>query len=310
MCLLPGAGHVLSGAGAAVNQQALQLGQVGGGERLVAAQLVQGDVVFMRTQEGAHLEAKALKVSRAAAQRQSHFGRLAHHVFKVGVHHLALRFLQQFDEPAQMPAYLLQHGQGYVLPPLFARHGLDQHHVLLYVGDAAQLAQAIGQRPHLIAQARKAYVAMGASQLGAQHQQVKALGFFIVVAHAAGQARHMLRQLCQLIARHRVPCGGLAPLLHPAALWAHHKVVQAHARHHGVQMAGGVCAQGVGCKAIARHRFCRNPTVCPLRQLCIQHGQQLQPCLESTLAQGFCHSALAAFQVLAEELQVLAEVED
>ena len=45
----------------------------------------------------------------AAAQRQLHFGRFTQRVFKVGVHHLPRRLVDQLDQPAQVAQWLLAH---------------------------------------------------------------------------------------------------------------------------------------------------------------------------------------------------------
>jgi len=105
------------------------------------------------------------------------------------------------------------------------------------------LLQGAGNRLHLLAQGHEARLRLQNGQLGAQHQHVEALGFFIVVQQGRGQVCHLLTQLLQAVDVQRVPRRQLGEFLHRLAPGPHHKVVQVHGGYLLVQKAAQFATQ-------------------------------------------------------------------
>ncbi len=88
-------------------QQGFQFVQVTCGEGVIAAQLVQGQSILVRTQKRLGLGTKTLKVHRAGHQGQIDFRGLTQRIGEVGIDHLAAALFHQLDQARAVSPCLL-----------------------------------------------------------------------------------------------------------------------------------------------------------------------------------------------------------
>ena len=149
-------------------------------------------------------------------------------------------------------------------------------------------------------------VAFELGELAAQDQQVEAFGVLVVVLEAGGKSGQILGDLVGGLGGQCRPGRPLRVLLDQLAVRADQEVVEVHPGHGGVQLPCGVPPQpALGFHARSLGSFGAVGLV-----VGVQPGDQAEPGLEQPLIQRLLQGAFRSGQVLAEELEVLAEVED
>ena len=149
-------------------------------------------------------------------------------------------------------------------------------------------------------------VAFELGELAAQDQQVEALGVLVVVLEAGGQSGQILGDLIGVLGGQCRPGRPLRILLDQLAVRADEEVVEVHPGDDLVQLPCGVPPQpALGFRTRSLGSFCAVGLV-----VGVQPGDQPEPGLEQPLGQRLLQRAFRAGQVLAEVLEVAAEVED
>ena len=140
---------VARGADAGLDEDPLQLGQVGCGDGPVPVELLDGDVVPVLVQELPGLLAEPFEVIHWEQTGELDLGGLADRVGEVGVDDLPLALLDERHEHPKPATELFEHWEGDVGPPLVGLDlgdelqlpgdGRDRRVVLEKLGDALDL---------------------------------------------------------------------------------------------------------------------------------------------------------------------------
>ncbi len=271
-------------------------------------------MVLVLAQEGPRLGAELLEVPPAAKPGRSIARLRAHLVLEVGVDDSRFCFSISFTRSRSRRRDQLQHRDGHVLPPLVGLHLLDQRHLLSHHRDGRLLLQQAGDRLDLVAQPLESR-ARTRSRASCR-LRIRRSNRFASSASASSSAAGPRPRCASSPSRSRATASshasGLGVLLDQPALRPHDEVVEVHRRDLAVQRCGQRAAHsGVG-RRVAERRTAvaaaAGPAATPASL--VQLADQLQPRLEQPLAQRLARRALGRLRVLAEELQVLAVVED
>ena len=106
---------VVAVAHAALREHAVELGQVGAGQRSVHAQLVDRDVVEMRAEESLRLGTEFFEIGTDIEARQLNAQLRTEDIFKTGIDDLSVLLIDELYESAQTPADALERSIGWNL---------------------------------------------------------------------------------------------------------------------------------------------------------------------------------------------------
>ena len=149
-------------------------------------------------------------------------------------------------------------------------------------------------------------IALELGELAAQDQQVEAFGVLVVILEAGGKPGQILGDLIGGLGGQCRPGRPLRILLDQLAVRTDQEVVEVHPGHGGVQLPCGVPPQ----PALGFHTRSLGSFGAVGLVVGVQPGDQPEAGLEQPLIQRLLQGAFRSGQVLAEELEVAAEVED
>ncbi len=133
--------EVMIVADARCQQYSFKFTEVGGGEGLIEAEFVDGDVVFVGQEKLSCLGAEAIEFIAAPKGLDVDRDFAAEFVDEVGVDRLAARFFDEANQVAEAFAGIFEHRNGDIGPPGIGLHLLNQAHLFAHHGDAVFLFQ-------------------------------------------------------------------------------------------------------------------------------------------------------------------------
>ena len=141
---------------------------------------------------------------------------------------MALRLFNELHQAAQPLADILQDRGGDVLPELVGLHFNDQLELRPDHRNAGLFLQGACNLTHVPAPPRKRFFVPQQAELQAQNEEVKLLGFLVIVHQLRRQARHVINQLAPFVLTQDLPGFCVGILFHELALGPHNEVLQVH----------------------------------------------------------------------------------
>ena len=182
-------------------------------------------------------------------------------------------------------------------------------------GDGRLLVQGRGDIDQLLLQLVETLRSLQQRDLQIEHQQVEALGLFRLAFHLVRQRSQFVDEFLAHVLVQRAPGFRRLILLHQRTLAANDEIVEIHRGDVGFQEGERAIAdrlfiwRRVGARIVAS--TCLRDAWRLLQDLLlVQSLHDIEPRCKEALAEGFCVLPFVWRQILAEEFQVLAVVEN
>ncbi len=226
--------------------------------------------------------------------RQRDFGPVAEFVGEVGVERLPAALRGERDERAEASAHVLDHREGGVGPPLVGLQVLDQRQFRGDGGDAGVVLEDRSDGADLPLQPVERGFGAQHRELEVQHDEVELLRLECVAVGLGGQRRDGVDQVADggLVELAGLPCVGIVEPFDETSVGAHDEVVEVHRRHVESEHLGEL------------------GSLDSVSVELVEGADELDAAGEQSGRQRYARAAFVAGGVLAEVLEVLAEVED